>query len=206
MDEGYFYDTNFHLNDAGVKVRTARLIEDIYRFEGRSEGFSYELPPVPERPMPENPNSWVENEWSELFEYDTFGSGLRITGVRDAAKDMEKLEIPYMADGKVVYMLSENAFAECKSLKEITIYDNLNVIENGAFDGAKSLERIHMMREEAEDLEAGAELFENAPSDLTLYFHTESSYRNFVSGYWWSAHAERMKLIDDAEGTAEKDK
>jgi len=31
LDSGYFYDTNFHLNDTGVKVRTSLLAEDVMR-------------------------------------------------------------------------------------------------------------------------------------------------------------------------------
>ena len=192
MDAGYFYDTNFHLNDAGVTVRTANLIEDLLRMEGKTDSLAIELPAPPEKPKPEGPESWEENEWSTLFLYEPFGDGLRITGVTEEAKTMEVLEIPYMAEGKPVYVIGANAFSECKALKELTFYENLSIFENGAFSGADSLEKLHVRREEAENLEAGADLFTGAPSGLKMYFYTESSFQNFVSGYWWGVHAERM--------------
>lgn len=197
LDDVYFYDTNFHLNDVGAKLRTARLIEDIYRAEGRTEQLSIELPPPPVKPETEEPYTWVENEWSELFFYEDFGNGLRITGVADEALTFEALEIPYMAYEKPVYAIAPNAFSKCGSLKEITFYENLSVIESGAFNGADVLQKIHVRREEAENLEVGAELFEGAPKDVKLYFYTESSYQNFVSGYWWAIHAERMEYAGE---------
>jgi hypothetical protein len=199
LDDVYFYDTNFHLNDVGAKVRTARLIEDIYRAEGRSEQLYIQLPPPPVRPDPEEPSSWEENEWSELFFYEDFGSGLRITGVVDEALSFEALEIPYMAYEKPVYAIAPNAFSKCGSLKEITFYENLSVIESGAFNGADVLQKIHVKREEAENLEVGAELFEGAPKDVKLCFYTEESYQNFVSGYWWAVHADRMEYVEKSE-------
>ena len=192
MEEGYFYDTNFHLNDAGVIVRTANLIDDLNRAMGITERLEIELPAPPEKPVLEGPDMWVENEWSVLFTYEAFGDGLRITGVTEEAKEREVLEIPYKADGKPVFVLGANALAECKSLKELTVYDNLTIIENGAFTGADALEKLHVRREEAENLEAGADLFVGASDALRMYFYTETSYQNFVSGYWWSIHAARM--------------
>lgn len=198
MDEGYFYDTNFHLNDAGVTVRTANLIEDLRRVTGNTARLEIELPPVPERPVLTGPDTWTENEWSELFVYEAFGDGLRITGVTEAAKSMEALEIPYKAEGKVVLVVGADVFGTCKSLKDLTVYENITLIENGAFRGADALERIHLRREEAEDLEVGAELFEGAPDTLKLCFYTETSFQNFLTGYWWSVHAPRMVSVGPA--------
>ena len=200
LDAGYFYDTNFHLNDAGVTVRTANLIEDLLRMEGKTDHLAIELPAPPEKPKPEGPAAWEENEWSPLFLYEPFGDGLRITGVTEEAKAMEVLEIPYMAEGKPVYVIGADAFSECKALKELTFYENLTLFENGAFSGADALEKLHVRREEAENLEAGADLFTGAPAGLKMYFYTESSFQNFVSGYWWGVHAERMVR---GEGIAE---
>jgi hypothetical protein len=49
-----------------------------------------------------------------------------------------------------------------------------------------------MRRETAEDLEVGAELFEGASKNLRICFYSEISFQNFVSGYWWGIHGERM--------------
>lgn len=44
MDESFFFDTNFHLNDAGVPLRTARLIRDYYAAAGLDDA---PLAPLP---------------------------------------------------------------------------------------------------------------------------------------------------------------
>ena len=197
IDEVYFYDTNFHLNDTGAKLRTANLIEDIFRAEGWTDHLSIELPPPPLKPETDETPTWEENEWSELFLYEDFGKGLRITGVADEALTLEKLEIPYMAYEKPIYSIAPNTFSKCSSLKEITFYENLTVIENGAFNGADVLEKIHVKREESDNLEVGADLFSGAPKDVKLCFYTETSFQNFVSGYWWAAHADRMEDVGE---------
>ena len=120
---------------------------------------------------------------------------LEVVGVTDEAKSKERLEIPYKAEGRTVLVLSAGAFSECKKLKEITVYENITLMENGLFKGADNLTTVHMKRENAEELEAGADLFVGASKDITLYFYTETSFQNFVSGYWWSIHAEHMKKV-----------
>jgi hypothetical protein len=47
LGAGYFYDTNFHLNDAGSQYRTLRLIEDLMLATGKAE---YVYEPYPEEP------------------------------------------------------------------------------------------------------------------------------------------------------------
>lgn len=197
MEENYFYDTNFHLNDAGVTVRTARLIEDLYRAEGRTKRIGIELPEAPERPASMEEDLWEENEWSSLFLYEEFGDGLKIVGVADEAKGLTVLEIPYKANGKTVRVLGANALAECTALTDLTLYENLTILETGAFDGASGLTRIHIRRTDAEGLEAAAELFDNASSGIRLYFYSDESYQNFVTGYWWSIHAGRMVSVSE---------
>ena len=198
LHEGYFYDTNFHLNDAGVIIRTANLIDDILRAEGRTDYVAIQIPEIPKRPESDKNETWEENKWSTMFYYEEFGDGLSIVGVKEEAKNLEALELPYMADGKPVLVVSEEAFSECKNLKELTIYENITLIENGAFKGANKLEYLHMRRETAEDLEVGADLFEGASNNLRICFYSETSFQNFVSGYWWGIHGERMIPFNDS--------
>ena len=192
MHENYFYDTNFHLNDAGVRVRTAYLIADLRRASGITQALDIELPSPPDRPQSGADSDWKENEWSSLFVYESFGDGLKIVGVREDARGLTALEIPYMADGKAVVAIARGAFSNCKSLTELTVYENLSFIENGAFSGADALEKLHVRRESSDDLEVGGELFDGAPDSLKIHLYTDTSYHNFISGYWWAVHSGRM--------------
>ena len=48
MDAAYFYDSNFHLNDAGMALRTIRLTKDILAALGKSVDVNE---PIPEKPQ-----------------------------------------------------------------------------------------------------------------------------------------------------------
>lgn len=48
MDEGYFYDTNYHVNDFGVYVHTANLIQDLENVIGNGDYIPIERPAPPE--------------------------------------------------------------------------------------------------------------------------------------------------------------
>ena len=192
MHEDYFYDTNFHLNDAGVTVRTAMLIGDINRVLGRTERVDIELPSPPNRPQTEAPDEWVENEWSDVFLYEDFGGGLKIVGVREDARNKTELTLPYKAKGKPVYVIAKGAFADCKNLRELTLYGNISLAEDGAFSGATALEKIHIYHEDPDGFEVGDELFSGAPEALRLHFYTQTSYDSFTAGYWWGKFSARM--------------
>ena len=47
MDYGYFYDTNLHLNDAGVIARTNQLLLDLTRELCIIDRVTVEVPPPP---------------------------------------------------------------------------------------------------------------------------------------------------------------
>ena len=50
LHQGYFFDTNYHLNDAGVQVHTQRLTNDLLVYLGREEDrISRDLPEPPGR-------------------------------------------------------------------------------------------------------------------------------------------------------------
>ena len=47
MDEGYFFDSEFHLNDAGVNIRTANIANDLKRELGLTNKTNLQLPDPP---------------------------------------------------------------------------------------------------------------------------------------------------------------
>lgn len=55
LHEGYFYDTNYHLNDVGVYVHTANLIQDLENVIGDGDYIPIERPAPPEINL--NPNT-----------------------------------------------------------------------------------------------------------------------------------------------------
>lgn len=122
MSPGYFYDTNFHLGEAGKVVRTRQLAIDL----GYSSAANIERPAVPPLPVRDTIfDSADENE--RYFIYQTLeNGGKRIVGLTAEAKGMTSLTIPLGAEGYKVIELDTSAFSG-SSVRSITITDDTNI-------------------------------------------------------------------------------
>lgn len=197
-EQAYFYDTNFHLNESGIILRTAALAQDIGRFMGRTTAIEIELPDPPEKPtgeVIEIPDEIPDT--SALFTYEEIAGGLKIVGVTAEGRKLEKISIPATADGKPVVAIGEDAFAGCSALKEVVIYPNIVQFFDSCFRGASSLTRIVMYHQTAnEKVAVGENLFDGLPSNATLYYTNKTAFANFVSDYYWGAYySNRMDLL-----------
>ena len=124
MEAGYFYDTNYHLNNAGVTYRTRRLIEDITGTLMESG------PDAPALPMQDVTfDGYDANERFFVYEQITSGSyrgAYKIVGLTEEGKARERLTVPLGAEGVKVISIGANAFAD-SAAKELVITANTNV-------------------------------------------------------------------------------
>ena len=136
MDAGYFYDTNYHLNDTGVAYRTRQLAEDISLYIGAG-AIDIDVPPPP--PLPELDFSYFGYDENEIyFTYDTLPNGaMVITGVSDLGRGMESLTVPLGVNGVKITHIGEGAFRGT-ALKTLIVTENTNLRQflDGAFDGS----------------------------------------------------------------------
>lgn len=202
LDKGYFYDTNFHLNDAGVAVHTQRLANDILRTLGRTDALTLELPAAPgKKPADTTPiENPVEDPFEKYFLFDTIDGLVTVTGTTDAAAYLTELTVPDTWEGKPVAVLGKEGtpvFSSCLKLKYLTINDKLSLITDGAFASCPTLEGIYMERENEEALEASPDVFTGASDKLKILFHSESAFDKFSSGYWWALHSARMAMAPE---------
>lgn len=137
MEAGYFYDTNYHLNDAGVTVRTKTLIEDLLLVAGE--------PPIVRVPTPEAPalpladvKYFDVDENEKYFTYTTLPNGaLAVSGLTDLGKQQETLTIPVGAQYIKVTAIDTGAFAGGVA-KKLVIPENtyLRNFLDGCMDGS----------------------------------------------------------------------
>lgn len=139
LEAGYFFDTNFHLNDAGVKVRTARLAKDL-----KLSSFAVTGGIIPDEPhAPALPGADIlymgydENEkyfTYELIDEGTYKGAYAISGLSELGKTQTELTVPVGAEGLQVIFAYEGAFSGgvVKRLN-ITADTNLEQFMNGAF-------------------------------------------------------------------------
>ena len=184
MDSGWFFDTNYHLNSAGKAVFTDSLIGALKAHFGDPEPFAVSLPNMPE---PQSA-AWTEGDDSdsEYFDYADLGEAWAISG----ARDRETLTVPAYFDGKPVSAILEGAFSDCKTLREVTLQENIRSIASGAFDGAESLERIVLRHEKPSSVRAGDGLLRGTRAKISV---PESARGAYMTDYFWSVFSGRIE-------------
>ncbi len=196
---GYFYDSNFHLNSAGMTVHTVNLAGDIAAAMNMEVLTSVPLPDVPEVPddiEPDFPTEYDENEKYFVFEERYVGGELRgynIVGLSELGKSQTSLTTPYAYNGMRVYNLNENTFAG-SSVTEIFVTENIASIEDGAFANASALKKVHVLAENPDSTTVNnlsGELCRDMPEDAMFDVPT-ASYGTFISNYFWSPYASRI--------------
>ena len=193
MDERYFYDSNYHLNDSGVLIRTALLAEDIKRTLDITDPVLIELPPPPESPAVEFMEG--DDAYSDYFIYEDYAEGLIIVGVSAKAKDANEISVPRFADGKPVVAIGERAFEGCNMLTTAIIYENIARLYDNVFYGCERLESIILMTVNANTLAVGNDLLNGTPESCRIYLPREG-FVNFATDYFWSRYSGRMEILD----------
>jgi hypothetical protein len=92
-----------------------------------------------------------------------------------------------------VYNLKENAFAGATAT-EISVTENIASIEDGAFAGANSLKKVHILAENPDSTTVNnlsGELCRGMPLDAKFYVPA-ASYGTYTSNYFWSPYADRI--------------
>ena len=194
MDWGYFYDTNLHLNNAGVTARTEMLINDLRDAMNINGDVALN---VPEPPGLEGGNAIIgDNTYSYLFKYELMKNGdtvlgTAIVGLSDAATDFtgKELVIPSSYEDQPVIIIKGDVLGGLKTVETITIGANISSIADAAFRGCDSLKEIRvefgtecLVSIPGENEPAG--LMEGAPEGCLIY--CEDKYRNdFLNHYTW---------------------
>ncbi len=190
----YFYDSNFHLNSAGAAVHTRQLALDIAPLVGMSADditLPYPDPPeIPEDNGSEDDLSYDENE--VYFTYEVTEHGVYISGVSEFGKTQSVLTTPRAYDGKKVVSFRADAFADCGTLTELYITDNIAQIPDGTFRGADKLTKIHILAEDPNSTTVN-NLSEKAMDGLPAaarFFVPEKSFALYQTNYFWGPYAD----------------
>jgi len=182
MEPGYFYNSNFHLNEPGARMNTILLIKELFFEIGNVTAVEEEIPEPPALP-----ERRVEYEgYDANSEYFTFAQkadkSYMITGVKQEYWHLTELTVPCGYNGYVVSTIGRAAF-EGSSVDKLIIprSTNLTDIMDGAFAGASDLSGLYIYFEDAERLPPPLG-FGGVDSDFKLYFEPGST---FQTDYYW---------------------
>lgn len=181
IEEGYFFDTNFHLNEAGVMLRTKTLIEDIMLAEEKFTSVNIDVPSAPALPGKDIVFAG-KDENDKFFTYETMSGGaLMITGLTELGRAEETLTIPLGADGKKITAIGANAFSGgiCKTVI-VTEDTNLRNFLDDSFKDSlvTDLYIYYDFSSEAEKLAPASYFYE-----INIHVPKNSQY---VSHYDWN--------------------
>ena len=193
MEAGYFYDTNFHLNDRGRIARTIALGKGIKLYHGITDGvIKAETPPAPALPFDPYSDTVDENSKYFLYEKQSDG-GYAIVGLSELGRRETELTVPLSYDSFKVTSIAEGAFTG-SALEKLVIPNAayLRSIENGAFTGASKLRELWIYKDTGDAIAPPLSFYGTA-SGFTVHVPKGSDYGYH---YYWSERG--LKFVYDA--------
>ena len=189
LDPGYFYDSNLHMNNAGMVCNTVLLVNDIKRVRGEMTITHTEIPePVTGGEVTDVLSSGT----FEGFRYDITAQGAVITGLDEGAMVAEHLSVPASVEGFGVYKIGSDAFAGCAAAS-IEIPACVSVLGAGLFRDAVNLKEVRLLCEKLP--EVGDGFLAGAPQDLAVYVPADL-YSDYVTDYFWGRYGQWIKALE----------
>lgn len=190
MDSEWFYDSNHHLNESGMTVRTVQLVNDIKNELGNSTKTECRLPEKPAVPDAEVAGEG-DNSDADLFEYRLDGSYYTVAGLTEAGKNASELVIPFQVDGIYVRDFLPLVFLDNKNIESITVQENIHTLPDGGFAGCDNLKSLILLHGKPSDIAVGYGLLEGA-GNCVIYV-PEDSLSQFENNYFWNRYAKQLQ-------------
>lgn len=203
LDDGYFFDSEFHLNNSGVILRTVQLIDDIKREWGID---SVTMPvsslpsPPGHRPADGSDASIAENQENLYFILEkTQDGGWAVVGLNEAGMTAEQLIIPDFTDDAPVTTICRSAF-NGSAAKSLTLGTGISRIDGGALLGSAITEVIIPKGRSAQDISVpnntSDELFTAGGQERLAIYVDSDRYEEFISDYFWGDYGPWLKAVD----------
>lgn len=193
MHEGYFYDSNYHLNESGIPYNTKKLVGDIKRRLGDISAIN--IATFPPSGAERVDASEIEDDANaDDFEFAEDYGGWTIISAKESAKDKNVLTVPRAYQGKSVYKISKGAFEGC-AVQTINIGENITALEDEIFGGCINLTTINLsVKLGVKDSlpTVGDGLLNGAPQQAVIYVPTEK-YSVMCTDYFWMQYASRLR-------------
>lgn len=183
MESGWFYDSNFHLNDSGATVFTKTLIEDLKIYLKDTSPTDLSLPLMPSAAPPVVAG---DNTHADRFTYRQEGGGWILDGLTDVGRAATALILPTEYQGRPVVGLSESLFAGNTVIREITVQPNIGVLYDGMFRGCTGLQKLILTGESPSAYTVGDGLMEGADFLICV---PKASLDNYRRNYFWHGYS-----------------
>lgn len=169
MEPGWFYDTNYHLNESGSIVFTAQLIDDLKLLFGDTSRMELSLPAIPDQKALSIDG---DDSCTDCFTYLHKDCGYLIDHLTEKGKQCSSLILPTKYKGEPVIGLSETLFVNDTSLEELIVQPNIGILYDGMFQGCTNFKKLILTGDSpsvytvGEHLQEGAEFLISIPEDV----------------------------------------
>lgn len=191
LDAGWFYDSNFHLNAAGMTVRSVQLVNDIKNELGNTTKTDITLPNMPVVPD-EDIEGEGDNSDRDCFTYELIDGYYTVTGLTAEGQAASELTLPYQVNGIYINAFTADVFAGDSAVKSITIQKNITVLPDSCFSGCTALREVYLEHTDPADISVGYGLFEGTSGACAVYVPQEA-VASFTNNYFWGRYADRLK-------------
>lgn len=165
LDPAWFYDTNFHLNEAGRQLNTRTLVRDLKAQLGDTSRTEI---PIPDRPaLSTGETAQGDDSDGDCFTFEIRGSAALLTGVTAEGRTRRTLTVPTHWQGLPVTSIADGAFAGCDAL-----------------------ETIRLQNADPTACTPGQDLLRDCGADLQV---PEGARDDYKLSYFWSPYASRIR-------------
>lgn len=189
LDPLYFFDTNFHLNNAGAIISTKRLIQSIKLILKDTSKTDIHEPRPPKKEDQEEIKG--DNRCLDYFNYEETENGYRIVSLSESGLKANSIIIPFSYNDEKIYEFDRNIFSNAYNLKELVIQSNITRLKDGSFTGAKSLESVTLKHNSPSSINVGKYLLSEANPNIKIYVPKEALH-TFKLNYARSHYAEHI--------------
>lgn len=143
LASGWFYDTNFHMNDAGADLRTYLLAEDLLAYLGCFEPLAYELPVMPGSAAEQPEEQTDTGDFLFRAVSDAAGTAVayRVAGVTAQGLEKTALTLPGSYGGLPVVGFEAGALSH-GTLEELRLPATVESLPDEAFRNCPALTRL----------------------------------------------------------------
>ena len=187
LDPEWFFDTNFHLNEAGQILFTATLARCLKPICGIDTPMQIDVPDAPTLAQP----SYIcgNDRDADCFTYRFADETAIITGLTARGMQSEHLILPAFAGDVPVTGMDSDALRDADRLRTLTLGPNLRSLPDGAFSGCSALERVILTNEKPGSLQVGVGLLDGTNAMLVV---PAASFSTYATHYFWSIYSDRM--------------
>lgn len=186
LESGWFYDTNFHLNESGAVQYTRLFVDDLKVLFGDTSASSISEISMPVTQSDTTPSATAyDNSDSEAFLYESTADGYLITGLTSLGLSATELTIPGSYEQQPVIGISETVFRHCTSLSRLTIQPNIGTLYDQMFLGCTSFKTL-VLTGAPTDYSIGSELMSGSSFLIAVPKQELDHYKRHYS---WQKYA-----------------